>query len=432
MKFSYVPSDERGSRVYFDHNATTPVSELVAQKIPQWLSQWGNPSSIHQSGRGPKSLLRNARENVARMIGASSLEIIFTSGGTEANNLALKGVFEFFEKRAQLPDLDPATCRRRYLISAVEHPSVRRAAEYLQQVRGAEIVEIPVLRTGEIDLARYAELVDETTALVSVMLANNETGHVFPIRQMVEIAHAKGALFHADCVQALGKMPIDVRQLGVDLASFSGHKFYALKGCGFLYTRKGLTLESILHGGGQERHRRGGTENVLAIAALGAMCELRDQVEARAQGVRELRDYLEKRILTEISQVVVTGSAAERLPNTSSLVIAGVDGEILLMNLDMRGFSVSTGAACSSGSPEPSPVLLAMGLSRAEAQSSLRIGLGWGNSREEVDLFVDELKEVVRHIRSFSHPETAEVKQKELNNNSVSNGWTERNRNVEL
>jgi len=248
----------------------------------------------------------------------------------------------------------------------------------------------------------YERLLDEKTALVSVMFANNETGNIFPVKELAALAHAKGALFHADCVQALGKIPLNVRDLGVDLASFSGHKFYSLKGSGFLYVRKGVQLESLIHGGGQERHRRGGTENTLAIAALGAMCELRSEVAGRALAVHDLRDHLEARVMAEIPGATVTGGASPRLPNTSSLVIPGVDGETLLMNLDMRGFSVSTGAACSSGSPEPSPVLLAMGLTRAEAQSSLRLGLGWGNTRTEIDFFVNELVQVVRHLRSFN------------------------------
>jgi cysteine desulfurase len=393
MDFSTLRAD---GRVYLDHNATTPIASQVADRVPAWLRAWGNPSSIHFSGRGPKALMRDARDEFARMIGASTLEVIFTSGGSEANNLALKGLFEALQK----PSLVPRESRPRFLVSSVEHPSVRRAAEALV-ARGVELEIIPVRRTGEVDLENFERMVDEKTALVSMLYANNETGNIFPIRQMAEIAHKKGAYFHSDCVQALGKIPVNVRELGVDFATFSGHKFYSLKGAGVLYAKKGVPLESLIHGGGQERHRRGGTENTLAIAALGMMCQYRGEVAERARQVRELRDHLETRILSEISNVTVTGGESERLPNTSSLVIKGVDGEILLMNLDMRGFSVSTGAACSSGSPEPSPVLLAMGLSRGEAQSSLRVGLGWDTSPEEVDDFVSVLVEVVKHIRSL-------------------------------
>lgn len=386
MEFSTLRAKDR---VYLDHNATAPLAAAIAERVPGWLEIWGNPSSIHNAGRAPKAILRDSRSAFAKIIGAQSpLEIVFTSGGSEANNLALKGV------------LEKSGGRKRFLVSAVEHPSIRRTIEYLES-RGAEVKFIPVLRSGSVDLEAYERLLDDRTALVSVMLANNETGNIFPVKKLAELARAKGALFHADCVQALGKIPVDVRELGIDLASFSGHKFYALKGVGALYVRRGVNLEPLIHGGGQERHRRGGTENALAIASLGAMCEYAGEIAGRASSLETLRGHLEDRILNEIAGVTVTGGGAPRLPNTSSLVIPGVDGETLLMNLDMAGYSVSTGAACSSGSPEPSPVLLAMGLSREQAQSSLRVGLGWENTLAEIDRFVDELKVVVGRIRSF-------------------------------
>lgn len=402
MEFSTLRANDRdGDRAYLDHNATTPLATAVAERVPAWLSAWGNPSSIHLSGRAPKALIREARDHVARMIGCSALEVVFTSGGSEANNLALKGVYEASLKQSLI-----SGGGFRILVSSVEHPSVRRTAEALRE-RGAELGIIPVLRSGAVDIEAYGRMLEEGPALVSMMLANNETGNIYPVRKMAEMARGKGALFHADCVQALGKIPVDVRELGVDLATFSGHKFYALKGCGVLYARKGVRLESLIHGGGQERHRRGGTENTLAIAALGAMCEYAGEVVERGEKMARLRDFLEARVLEEIPGVAVTGGESPRLPNTSSLVIDGVDGEILLMNLDIRGYSVSTGAACSSGNPEPSPVLLAMGLKRAEAQSSLRIGLGWGSSMNEVERFVAELGAVVRHLRSIGEDELA-------------------------
>ena len=381
-------------RIYFDHNATSPISDEVRALVPSWLEHWGNPSSIHVAGRGPKTLLRESREKIAKLLGVNPLELIFTNGGSEANNLALKGVFESMA-------LQPAeSLRDHYLISAVEHPSVMKTAEYLRS-RGARVDEIPVHRSGKIDLEAYQALISDKTALVSVMMANNETGHLFPIKEMAELAHAKGALFHTDGVQALGKIEFNLRELGVDLASFAGHKFYALKGIGVLYAKKGVKLENLVHGGGQERHRRGGTENILAIASLGHMCGKKDEIAQHSEEMRELRDYFEARVLSEIEGVTVTGKESPRLPNTSSLLIPGVDGEILLMNLDLKGYAVSTGAACSSGSPEPSPVLLAMGLSRAEAQSSMRVGLGWSTTRDQVDLFVATLIEVVRHLRAI-------------------------------
>lgn len=379
---------KENNRTYLDHNATSPLAVCVRKSVVLWLENWGNPSSIHQSGRGPKLLMREARKKIARSLGVHPLEIIFTSGGTEANNLALVGVFE-------------ASPRRHFLVSEVEHPSVIKTAEYLRS-RGARVDFIPVNRRGEVDLQKFAELVTEDTALVSMMLANNETGTIFPVKEMAQVAHAKGALFHSDCVQALGKIPVELCDLGVDIATFSGHKFYALKGCGFLYSKRGLKLGSLIHGGGQERHRRGGTENLLAIASLGKMFEFIGEVSQRASEMRRLRDQFEARITRDLSGVQITAGESVRLPGTSNLVIAGVDGETLLMSLDMLGFSVSTGAACSSGSSEPSPVLQAMGLSRNEAQSSLRIGLGWGTSHDEIESFTQTLIEEVTRIRRIT------------------------------
>lgn len=378
--------------IYLDHNATAPLYPGLKAKIPAWLEDWGNPSSIHWAGRGPKAILREARKNIAALIGCDALEVIFTSGGSESNNLALKGA---------LPER-PMNGRDEVIVSAVEHPSVRKTAEALR-ARGYTLRVIGVNRSGELDRAELDRYLGESTALVSLMTANNETGHIFPVAEVARQVKAAGALMHTDAVQALGKLPVNVREMGVDLATFSGHKFYSLKGAGVLYVRKGLMLNSLIHGGGQERGRRGGTENVLAIAALGEMAKLRDQVAIESENLRRLRDHMENRILREISGSLVTGGDGLRLPNTSSLILPGVDGETLLMNLDVHGFAVSTGAACSSGSPEPSPVLLAMGLSRREAQSSLRLSLGWSTSREEVDQFVDVLKDVVDRLRSFQH-----------------------------
>ncbi len=378
--------------IYFDHNATTPVHPGLMSLVPDWLKDWGNPSSIHWAGRGPKALLRDARHQVARLIGSEPLELVFTSGGSEANNLAIKGL---------LPER-PAGGRDQILISAVEHPSVRKTTEFMA-TRGYRVELLPVNREGELDLDRFDDLLSENTALVSVMLANNETGHLFPVARLAEQARLKGALVHCDAVQALGKIPVNVKTLGVDAATFSGHKFYALKGCGVLYARKGLNLVSQIHGGGQERGRRAGTENALAIASLGYMCTHADKIFAEALRLRQLRDHLERRIVSEIADVQITGGNGTRLPNTSNMTLKGVDGETLLMNLDVHGFAVSTGAACSSGNPEPSPVLLAMGLSRAEAQTSLRLSLGWSNSHEQVDEFVDVLKATVQRLRGFQH-----------------------------
>ncbi len=380
------------SRVYLDHNATTPVHPSILAKVPEWLESWGNPSSIHWAGRSPKAVLREARLNIARVLGVEPLELIFTAGGSEANNLALKGLA--FSK--------PGTLRKHLVVSAVEHPSIRKTAEFLRE-QGFKVDFLNADREGNLDLAQLRDLVSEQTLLVSIMRANNETGHIYPLKEVAEIAHAKGALVHCDAVQALGKIPLNLKELNVDLATISGHKFYALKGAGALYVRKGLNIVSLIHGGGQERGRRAGTENMLSLASLGLMCAQADEIAVQAERLRALRDHMEARIKSEIEGVTVNGPNGLRVPNTSSLCIDGVDGETLLMNLDVRGFAVSTGAACSSGNPEPSPTLLAIGLTREEAQSSLRLSLGWRNTREEVDRFVDELIVVVARLRGFKH-----------------------------
>lgn len=387
---------------YFDHNATTPVCQEVLESLPEFAQAWGNPSSIHWSGRQPKNILRDARKAVAESVGASPLEIIFTSGGSEANNMVLKGLFDYYQT-AQF--LTPEQRRRTHFMSStVEHPSIMKAMLHLQAL-GARVDFIPVNRQGEIDLKFYAEHLSDETALVSVMFANNETGTLFPIKKMAEMAHQKGALFHTDAVQAFGKVPVNLRELNVDFASFSGHKFYSIKGAGFLYSKKGSNLSSLIHGGGQERHRRGGTENTLGIGCLGVVAKRVSLVEAKALEIATLRDHMEARILSEISEVILTAGESPRLPNTSSLVLKGADGETMLMSLDIKGYAVSTGAACSSGNPEPSPVLLAMGLSRDEAQNSLRVSLGWESALEQVDTFVDTLKTVVDRLRSLNDSE---------------------------
>lgn len=384
------------ARTYLDHNATTPLDQGLKELIPQWLNSWGNPSSIHQDGRGPKALMRTARLNVAQMLGVDPLEIIFTSGASESNNTILKSVW-----LSKLAGKKEFLGRNKILISSVEHPSVAKTAEWLSTM-GVEVLWIPVDREGRLDLEFLKNNLSEEVMLVSVMLANNETGALMPIETVMKMAHAVGALVHCDAVQGLGRIPLRLREWGVDFASFSAHKFYALKGTGVLYVRRGLIIENLIHGGGQERHRRAGTENTLGIAALGYMCSRQAELQEKYLHMKALRDDLEAKILSQISDVRITSSEVKRLPNTSHMVIEGVDGESLLMNLDLKGFSVSTGAACSSGSPEPSPVLMAMGFRFEEAQSSLRLSLGWSSTQEEVDLFVTTLKSVVERLRQKS------------------------------
>lgn len=380
------------ARYYFDHNATTPIHSDLKMKMPELLEAWGNPSSIHWAGRQPKHLIREARTAIAKSIGAHPLEVVFTSGGSEANNTVIKGVYEL-NKMA-------GSDRNHFICSRLEHPSVIKTMQYLASL-GAQVDYIGVNRKGEIDIEEYISKLSMKTALVSIMYANNETGTLFPIAKLCQLAHEKGALFHTDAVQAYGKVSLNLFELGVDFASFSAHKFYSLKGTGVLFTKKGTKLIQLIHGGAQERHRRGGTENTLGIACLGEMAQKIHEVPMKALSVASLRDHFETRVLNEISNVSITAKETLRLPNTSSLVLTGCDGETLLMSLDMKGFAVSTGAACSSGNPEPSPVLLAIGLSRVEAQNSLRISLGWENTLEQVDRLVDQLKEIVDRLRTI-------------------------------
>lgn len=377
-------------RIYLDHNATTPLSPLLKEKWTELFDLWGNPSSIHSDSRVAKLWLRETRHKVSQLLGCSPLEIIFNSGASEGNSSVLKSVWA-----------EKVSARPEFLISSVEHPSVIKVAEYLISC-GAIVHFIPVAKTGQIDMTFINDKLSERTALVSVMYANNETGTVFPIQEISERAHQFGALMHSDCVQMLGKSLVDFKNLNLDYATFSGHKFYALKGSGFVYVKKASPWISLIHGGGQERGRRGGTENMLGIASLGISLEQFSKSAEKIKEMARLRDLLEKNILKNIAEVHITAIESSRLSNTSNLIISEVDGEILLMSLDLKGFSVSTGAACSSGNPEPSPVLLAMGLTRAEAQNSLRISLGWETTEQQITTFIKTLVDVVGKLRSLN------------------------------
>lgn len=373
--------------IYFDHNATTPVHGELLLQLSELASSWGNPSSIHLSGREPKNILRETRAKFSSLLNCSPLEIIFTSGGSESNNTVLKSLVNL-----------KTEAKNKILVSQVEHPSLIKTAQYLETL-GFEVAYIPVSKNGILDFDKYLALLDERTLLVSCMFANNETGSLFPIAEMVKAARKVGALFHSDCVQGLGKVTLDLKSLDVDYASFSFHKCYSLKGSGALYVKRNAPYGPLIHGGGQERHRRGGTENTLGIAAMSFILDRFESILTSTIKTEVLRNYLEEQIQSEISGVVITAVNSKRIPNTSHMTIDGIDGETLLMSLDLKGYAVSTGAACSSGSPEPSPVLLAMGFTKQEAQKSLRISLGISNTQEQVDQFILVLKEVVARLR---------------------------------
>lgn len=388
-----VLETSKNRRIYLDHNATTPLSDSLKQRWPELFDLWGNPSSIHTDSRPAKQWLRETRQKLSSILGCSPLEIIFNSGASEGNNTVLKSVWQLAEPE-----------RNEFLVSQVEHPSVMKTAEYLETC-GAIVHYIPVSRSGQIDLEFIKNKLSAKTALVSVMYANNETGSIFPIAEIAAMAHSVGALMHSDCVQMFGKSNVDFKSLNIDYGTFSAHKFYALKGTGFAYVKKSTPWLPLIHGGGQERSRRGGTENILGIASLGIALEGFANLDEKLNHMTSLRDHLENKILELIPEVAVTARENLRLCNTSSLIVKNVDGETLLMSLDLKGFSVSTGAACSSGNPEPSPVLLAVGLTRAEAQNSLRVSLGWKTTEEEVDLFIQVLTDVVKKLRDINSKE---------------------------
>ncbi len=378
------------SRVYLDHNATTPHSLILKSRWSELIEISGNPSSIHHDSRVPKTILRETRQKISEILLCSPLEIIFNSGASEGNSFVLRSVYEVFK-----------ASRNEFIISQVEHPSVQKTAAYLKS-QGAVIHWIPVGKNGLIDINFIKEKLSDKTALVSVMFANNETGTLFPIREISDLAHSRGALMHSDCVQLLGKIEVNFKALNVDYATFSAHKFYSLKGTGFCYVRKNSPWVPLIHGGGQERGRRGGTENVIGIAALNIVLDELKSAGSKIPEIQRLRNLMEELIIQKLSSVSITSQSSLRIGNTSSLIIDNIDGETLLMTLDLKGYSVSTGAACSSGNPEPSPVLLAMGLTREEAQSSLRVSLGWGTTENEIRLFVEVLTETVGKLREIN------------------------------
>lgn len=381
----------QGSSIYLDHNATTPVHAELYGKINEVALQWGNPSSVHSHGRGPKQLIRIARKSLASFFNIHPLEIIFTSGGSEANNTAIFSVFEN-------EWLKNKNYSAEFITTTIEHPSVSKAFDLIESY-GAKVHRVPVNYNGVFDMSFYKSVLNENTKLVSMMYANNETGALLPIKEVTGLAKEVKALVHCDAVQALGKIDIDLKSLNVDFCSFSAHKVYSLKGSGALYVKTGVPLNSLIVGGAQERSRRAGTENTLAIASFGYALDLITDIKTKYDHQLNLRNLMEEQITKSIPDCFVLSKTAERLPNTSNIVFDNIDGESLLMNLDLKGISVSTGAACSSGSSEPSPVLISMGLTRYQAQSSLRVSLGWSTTEAEINMFVETLIAIVSRLR---------------------------------
>ena len=377
---------------YFDHNATTPVAPEVLEAMVSCLGQvYGNASSIHYFGQAAKQKLEGARRQVAALIHAQPGEIVFTAGGTEADNLAVMGVV----RASGRPNAH-------LIISSIEHPAVLASATQLER-EGFSVTRLPVSADGTVDPQDVSRALRPETVLVSVMHANNELGAVQPIAEIARIAHEGGALMHADGVQALAKIAVDVEALGVDLYSMSGHKLYAPKGVGALYVRKGTKLAPLSFGGHHERDRRPGTENVPGVVALGAACELAGRTLAEeSDRLTSLRNRLETAVLARIPATGVNGAGAHRTPNTANIFFDGVDGEAMLIALDLRGFAVSTGSACSSGAVTPSHVLTAMGISADRARSSLRFSLGRSTTGEQVDALIEAVEASVAHLRRIS------------------------------
>ena len=384
-------------RIYLDANATTPLlPEVVEAMRPFWSESFGNPSSAHQSGQRTRSAVEHARAAVAKLLNATPKELVFTSGGTESDNLALSGVLQPYLDRKEPAHL---------ITTSIEHHAVLYAAESLER-RGIEVTYLAPTSEGVIDPGALEAALKPHTKLVSVMLANNETGAIQPVGKLARIAKAHGALVHTDAVQAAAKLTLDLSGefKNVDLLSLSGHKMYAPQGTGVLFVRKGVQLAPLFHGGPHERQRRAGTENVPGIVGLGRAAELAYEwlnSQLDENNLKALRDRLEQGLLAAIPNTCVNAGAALRVPNTTNLRIAGIDAEALLIALDIQGVAASFGAACQSGATEPSHVLLAMGLSPAEARSSLRLSLSRLTTTEEIDRALEIIPVAVVRLRSL-------------------------------
>jgi cysteine desulfurase len=368
--------------------------EVIEAMTLHFATDFGNAQSVHSFGQRAKAAIEKARREVARLINSSPTEIVFLSGGTEADNFAIRGIAKAH-----------ARAGRHIITTKIEHPAVLATCEALER-EGFRVTYLPVSRSGLVNVDDVRAMVSDETILISVMHANNETGTLQPIEEIAEVVNQaragglKHLHFHTDAVQSVGKISVDVRRLGVDLLSLSAHKFHGPKGAGALFIRKGTRLMKLLYGGHHERDRRAGTENVPAIVGMGCAAELaRVHFDERTTRMRELRDYFEREVNARIGQVKINGDRERRVPNISNLSFEGIDGESLLIALDLKGIAVSTGSACASGSLEPSHVLTAMGLAREEVRGSLRISIGAYTVREEIDYLISALEEIVLRLR---------------------------------
>lgn len=376
-------------RVYLDNNATSPLLPAVLEAMrPYWIEEFGNASSIHHHGQHTRAAVERARESVAQLLGCRASEIVFTSGGTEADNLALFGL------------LKPGD---HLITSTIEHHAVLNSAKRLEEI-GCEVTYVAVDPRGLIDPDEVRRALRPTTRLISIMMANNETGVLQPVEEIGRIASDADIYFHTDAVQAAGKVPISVNRIACDLLSISGHKMHAPQGIGALYVRKGTLLQPMLYGGNHERSRRAGTENVAAIAGLGKAAEiaLASLANGEVARLQAARDYIERNIQQEVDEAGVNSAGAPRVPTTANIYFDHIEGEALVIALDLKGLAVSTGAACSSGAIEPSHVLTAMGLKPERARASLRISLGKQNTQEEAEFAVRIIPSTVARLRELS------------------------------
>jgi cysteine desulfurase len=377
--------------VYLDNNATTCIApEVLEEMLPFLRERYGNPSSMYSFGGSVHHDLERARERVAELLSCHPNEVVFTSCGTESDNFAIRGLVDAYPEKSHL------------ITTKVEHPAVKNQVAYLRR-KGLRVTEVGVDRKGNLDLGELREAIDAETLLISVICANNETGVLFPLEEICALGKERGVFVHTDAVQGVGKVPIDLRRLPVDLLSFSGHKFHAPKGVGGLFVRRGLKIRPFLIGGHQERSRRGGTENIASIVGMGKAAELaRAKLPQEADRVRRLRDKLESGILGSIESTEVNGDPDKRVPNTTNIGIHFIEGEALLLALDKHGICASTGSACASGSLQPSHVLRAMGVPFTSIHGSVRFSLSTYTTEAQIDYVLRELPGIVRHLRELS------------------------------
>jgi len=380
-------------RIYLDHNATTPVDpEVVQAMLPHLAEGFGNASSAHSFGREAKVALENAREQIAAFIGCEPSEFYFTSGGTESDNMAVQGVARNLSSR-----------KNHLIIGATEHHAVLEPAEYLANRGGFQLDVLPVDSDGFASPERLASLITDKTALISVMHGNNETGTIQDIAALTHAVREKGVLFHTDAVQSVGKVKVNVKDLGVDLLSLTAHKIYGPKGIGGLFIRQGVKLAPVFYGGSHEKKRRPGTENVAGAVALAKTLEIAGRrLEPDTKMLRELSDYFIDKVTTLIPDVALNGPRDRRVPQTVNLSFSGIEGESILLSLDMEGIACSSGSACTSGTTEPSHVLVAMNKPKVEAQGAIRFSLGRSTTKEQLDYVLEKLPPVVERLRAMS------------------------------